>query len=319
MAHGVEDGEVEAGAVARVVEAVTADLVGRLHQPGHRHRRGGQGQRWQQVPLHLGRHAEAPPAPAQAEGVGVGVRGVEHLGQRGGHQRRPGRSGRRGAPRPPAPRGAGGPRRGDATGWSARTHRTGSGPSTSHRGCWVRKTSPGGPPEHRQLVGGGHLAAGGHAAQDGVVVVGQVELDVVHPGHRRLDQARQPGDVVGSHRLQLGQQQPQRVPGGGVGRRGPATVGGVGPARQVRSPVMPGSIARNVGVVAVTPRTSGDGPAFVPARLPAGKIGPSGAAEGRRTGVEDVRGWPDSDCSTASWWRWRSCSACSWTSSTRRS
>jgi len=70
VAHRVHEGEVELGAVQRIVEAVPADLVGGLEHARHRDARRGEGEGWEQVPLHARRQRHRLPPAMQPVGVG---------------------------------------------------------------------------------------------------------------------------------------------------------------------------------------------------------------------------------------------------------
>jgi hypothetical protein len=67
----VEDRDVEVAEVDGVVEAVPADLVRRLEQPGDGGAPDREGQRRQQRPLHLGRQVHVLAAAEQVRQVGV--------------------------------------------------------------------------------------------------------------------------------------------------------------------------------------------------------------------------------------------------------
>jgi hypothetical protein len=66
--------------VQGVVEAVTADVVGRLQRPGERDVRRGHHQRRQHLPLQVGRQAHRRRHPAAGERVGVAGLGDDEIG-----------------------------------------------------------------------------------------------------------------------------------------------------------------------------------------------------------------------------------------------
>ena len=69
--HGVDDRELDAAGIERVVEGVAADGVGRLEDPAQGHALCCAGQRREEAPLDLGGHRQGLAAPAAQDGVGV--------------------------------------------------------------------------------------------------------------------------------------------------------------------------------------------------------------------------------------------------------